>query len=423
MRELTDLALLGGQPAFEQTLHVGRPNIGDRFRLMDRFNDILDRRWLTNYGLYVQEFEKRIAELTGTKQCIATCNGTVALEIAIRALDLKGEVIMPAFTFVATAHALQWQEITPVFADIDCKTQLIDPSSIERLITPRTTGILAVHLWGQPCNIEVLESIARSRGLKLLFDAAHAFGCSYKNQMVGSLGEAEIFSFHATKFLNSLEGGAVVTNNEELAHKVRLMTNFGFQGYDEVGYLGTNGKMNEMSAAMGITSLESMDEFIHINRANYYAYAEGLADIPGIKLLSYDGNKRHNFQYVVVEVDADECPISRDDLLDLLWTENVRARRYFYPGCHQMEPYRSFFPNAALLLPQTERIAARVLILPTGQSVDTAAVNTICEIIRLGSAHADRVSYHLRKSPLPVHPKRSTDDFGPYHNFRPGLQH
>lgn len=405
-RPLNDLALFGGNSAFTEKLHVGRPNIGSRPELVARINDILDRRWLTNNGCYVQEFEHRVAELTRTKHCIATCNGAVALEIAIRALELKGEVIMPAFTFIATAHALQWQEITPVFADIDAATHLIDPASVEKLITPRTSGILGVHLWNQTCDIEALEGIAQRRKLHLLFDAAHAFACSHQGKMIGNFGDAEVFSFHATKFVNCLEGGAIVTNNGELARKMRLMKNFGFFGYDHVGYIGTNGKMNEMSAAMGLTSLDSLDKFVAINKANHARYAESLTGIPGIRLLRFSNGERRNYQYVVAEVDAPECPLTRDEVLNLLWTENVQARRYFFPGCHRMEPYRSYFPNAGLLLPQTERVAERVLILPTGQTVDAAIIDSTCEIIRLGVAHAPEVKARLRDCKLPMHPAR-----------------
>ena len=180
------------------------------------------------------------------------CNATVALEIAIRAMGMSGEVIVPSFTFVATAHALQWQEITPVFCDIDPRTHNLDPNRIEEMITPRTTGIIGVHVWGRPCAVDALAEIAQRRHLKLLFDAAHAFGCSYQGQMIGNFGDAEVFSFHATKFFNTFEGGAVVTNDDELAAKMRLMKNFGFHGYDNVIYVGTNGKMSEVSAAMGL---------------------------------------------------------------------------------------------------------------------------------------------------------------------------
>ena len=333
---------------------------------MARINDLLDRRWLTNNGPFVQEFEQRVADFLGVKHCIAMCNATVALEIAIRALGLHGEVIVPSFTFIATAHALQWQEITPVFCDVDPATHNLDPAKVEAMITPRTTGIIGVHVWGRPCAIEALSEIAQRRGLKLMFDAAHAFGCSYRGRMIGNFGEAEVFSFHATKFFNTFEGGAVVTNDDELAAKIRLMKNFGFAGYDNVIYVGTNGKMSEVSAAMGLTGLESLDEFIAANRRNYAAYRAGLQDMPGIQLIAYDEAERCNYQYVIVEVDEATAGISRDDLVRVLHAENVLARRYFYPGCHQMEPYRSYFPHAGLLLPETERLTQRVMSLPTG---------------------------------------------------------
>src|SRR3954451_822736 len=170
-------------PLFEEPLHVGRPNIGNRDRLMERMADMLDRRWFTNHGPYVQALEQRLAELIGVKHCLAVCNATVGLEIAVRALGLRGEVIVPAFTFVATAHALQWQEITPVFCDIDPETCNIDPARVSELITPRTTGIIGVHLWGRPCNPQALVEIARERGLRLMYDASHAFGCSHRGRM------------------------------------------------------------------------------------------------------------------------------------------------------------------------------------------------------------------------------------------------
>lgn len=393
--QLEELAIFEGVPAFNKTLHVGQPNIGNRAQLLERINDILDRRWLTNDGPYVQEFERKIAKLVGVKHCLAICNATVALEIAVRAAGLSGEVIVPSMTFIATAHCLQWQEITPVFCDIDPKTHNIDPAKIERLITPRTSGILGVHLWGRACNIEALSEISRQYGLKLLFDAAHAFGCGYQGKMIGGFGNAEIFSFHATKFFNTLEGGAVVTNDDDLAKKIRLMRNFGFAGLDNVIYIGTNGKMNEVSAAMGLTSQENMAKVIERNRENYQLYREGLTGLPGVRFLSYDEDEACNFQYIVIEIDEAETQISRDLLLEILHAENVWARRYFYPGCHRMEPYRSYFPNAGLLLPETEKLVQRVLVLPTGTAIGPNEVNSICQIIRLAIAHAPEVSEKL----------------------------
>jgi dTDP-4-amino-4,6-dideoxygalactose transaminase len=384
-------------PAFENGLHVGRPNIGDRVKFAQRVDDILDRRWLTNGGQYVEEFERRIAELLKVEHCVAMCNATVGLEIAIRALGLNGEVIVPSFTFVATANALQWLEITPVFCDVDRQTHLLDPGKVEQLVTPLTSGIIGVHLWGRPCNIEGLTEIATRRGLKLLFDSAHAFGSSYQGRMIGCFGDAEVFSFHATKFLNSLEGGAIVTNDAALAHKMRLMRNFGFSTYDKTDSIGVNGKMNEVSAAMGLTNLESMDEFIAVNRKHYKQYRDQLAGLEGISLLSYDENERSNYQYVVLEVDEVKTGISRDQLLAVLHAENVLARRYFYPGCHRMEPYRTLYADVQFSLPQTEYLAERVLTLPTGQAITPEIICVVCAIIRTTLKNAAEVRKLLEK--------------------------
>lgn len=395
--EVDDLAIFGGEPAFENALHVGHPNIGNREKFAQRIDDILDRRWLTNGGSYVTEFEQRIAEICDVAHCVAMCNATVGLEIAIRALGLKGEVIIPSFTFVATAHALQWQEITPIFCDIDPQTHSLDPRRVDQLITPQTTGIIGVHLWGRPCDIDGLTEIARRRNLKLLFDSAHALGCSYRGSMIGSFGDAEVFSFHATKFLNSLEGGAVTTNDPELAEKMRLMRNFGFSTYDKTDSIGVNGKMNEVSAAMGITNLESMDEFIASNRRHYERYQEELAGFEGIDFVTYDENEQSNRQYIVLEIDESKTGVTRDQLMQILHAENVLARRYFYPGCHRMEPYRSLYPDVHLSLPHTEYVAARVLTLPTGQSIDEEIIHRVCALIRLALTNATEVRQLLEE--------------------------
>ncbi len=404
--EAGDLAILGGRPAFDEPLHVGAPNIGDRDRLRERIDDILDRRMLSNGGPYVREFEGRIAEMVGVKHCIATCNGTLALEIAIRALGMTGEVILPSFTFVATAHALQWQEITPVFCDIDPETCNIDPRRVAELITPRTTGIIGVHLWGRPCNTQALVEIARERNLRLMYDASHAFGGSHRGRMIGSFGDAEVFSFHATKFINSFEGGAILTKSDELAEKARLMRNFGFIAADNVTHVGTNGKMNEVSAAMGLTSLEDMDRFVAVNRANYEQYRAALAAVPGLRVLDHDSRERCNYQYVVIEVEEQETRIDRDRIVQALAAENVLARRYFHPGCHRMEPYRSYFPHAGLLLPVTERQSARVFSVPTGTSVGPAEVAEVCRLIARIVEHGEALTASIgrRAASVPATP-------------------
>jgi dTDP-4-amino-4,6-dideoxygalactose transaminase len=388
------LAILGGQPAFASPLHVGRPNIGDRAALLRRFNEILDQRWLSNHGPMVQALESAIAQRLGVRHCVAMCNGTIALEIAIRALGLEGEVIVPSYTFVATAHALYWQGITPVFADIDPTTHNLDPAAVERMITPRTTGIIGVHLWGRPAPIEALRALAERRGLAVMYDASHAFGCSQDGRAIGHFGRCEVFSFHATKFFNTFEGGAVVTDDDELAARMRLMKNFGFSGYDNVIYPGTNGKMTEVCAAMGLTGLEGLASFTAANRRNHAAYSAGLRELTGVRLLGYGEETTPNYQYVVVEIDP-ALPLTRDELVRVLHAENVLARRYFWPGCHRMEPYRSLFPHAGLMLPATAAVADRVVVLPTGTAVTETDVRDVCDVIARAMAHAPQVHDRL----------------------------
>ncbi len=392
------LAILGGEPAFPEPLHVGRPNIGNRAKLQERIDSMLDARWFSNGGPLVREFEDRLAKHIGVKHCIATCNGTTALMLAIRGLDMSGEVIVPSFTFVATAHALLWQQTKPVFCDIDPETHNLDPAAVERLITPWTTGIIGVHLWGRPCDIDPLQELARKHRLTLLFDASHAFACTHRGQFVGRFGDAEVFSFHATKFLNAFEGGAIVTQNDALAEKLRLMRNFGFTGTDCVEHIGMNAKMTEICAAMGITGLESINRFVAVNRRNHAAYRAQLADLPGLKVAAYDEAERSNFQYVIVEVDPDQCALTRDELLTVLQAERVLARRYFHPGCHRMEPYLTLYPASGLALPETERLSDRILALPTGTAVTGDDVETVAAIIRSALAKAPAVRAALAQS-------------------------
>lgn len=351
---------------------------------------MLDRKWFTNFGPFATEFEQRVAERADSGHCVAVCNATTGLQIVAKALGLSGEVILPSFTFVATAHALQWHGITPVFCDVDPRTHNLDPERVDELVTSRTTAILGVHVWGRPCDVEALTEIARNHDLKLIFDAAHAFGSSYRGRMIGGFGDAEVFSFHATKVLNTFEGGAVATNDPHLASAVRLMTNFGFATQDTVVSVGTNGKMSEISAAMGLTVLESFETIVDANRRNLELYREELSEEPAFTVIEYDEDERSTYQYVVVEVDEESAGISRDELVEALWADNVRARRYFFPGCHRMEPYRTLYPEARLRLPHTEALASRVLTLPTGTAVGPADVRLICGLIRAAVKRARR---------------------------------
>lgn len=400
---LSDLAVFGGTPLFRDHLHVGRPNLPDSETLLERLRPVLKRRWLTNDGPEVQEFERQVAQISGVRHCVAMCNGTTALQIAMRAAGLSGEVIVPSFTFIATAHALEWQGIRPIFCDID-ESCCLDPARVEELITPQTTGVIGVHLWGHACNAEALSAICERHHLKLLFDAAHAFGCSHQGKMIGGFGHAEIFSFHATKFVNTLEGGAVVTNDDEIADRCRVMRNFGFTGEDAVAALGINGKMNEFEAVMGLESLDSMEAIVAANRANYFEYKHELEGIPGIRLRPYDLSEQNNFQYIAVEVN-EGAGLSRDQLHDLMHAENILARRYFYPGCHRMEPYRTRYPEAAQNLPLTERACARILCLPTGSTLGEIQIRSISGLLRFavqqGSAICNRWAEVFASAAIP----------------------
>ena len=402
-----DVALLGATPAFEHTLHVGRPNMPDRQAFLTRINQVLDSGRLSNWGPFVQEFEDRVAEISGAQHCIATCNATIGLELAISGLGMSGDVIVPSFTFIATVHALWLQGVRPVFCDIDPVTHCLDIDCVEAAITSRTTGILGVHLWGNSCANQRLHDLAKKYDLKLLFDAAHSFGCETGPNHPSHLGDAAVYSFHATKCIHSFEGGAIVTNDRELADRLRLMVNFGFAGEDIVAHLGINGKMNEASAAMGLTSLEAMDQFFDHNRANYATYAAALADVPGVTLMPRETNHKHNFQYIVTEVDPTKAGLTRDELISALRLENVYARRYFYPGCHRMQPYAGLYPRAGYTLPVTEAVAERVMVLPTGMAMSGHEIKRLCACIAsiVRQAPAVRAAIHECKDPrLPPFP-------------------
>jgi dTDP-4-amino-4,6-dideoxygalactose transaminase len=363
-------------------IYVGSPNLGCRQSFLQHVNDCLDRRWLTNDGPLVRLFEERVRQISGADHAIAVCNATCGLMLAAKALDLQGEVIMPSFTFVASAHALQWQGLRPVFADIDPHTHNIDPACIAGLITPNTSGILGVHLWGRPCDTAAIQAIARRHSLKVMYDAAHAFGCSAGHTPIGSFGDCEVFSFHATKFINSIEGGVITTNNIHIAERLRLLRNFGFRGYDNVVGPGINAKMNEVCAAMGLANLDAIADIVAINRRNYDAYTAALTGISGVTLIQYDARNSNNFQYIVLEVDRFLPPFTRDRLVSALHDQNIIARRYFWPGCHKMEPYRTHLGGAAPTLKHTEGLSDRILTLPTGQLVSPDIIMRICAIIK-----------------------------------------
>lgn len=393
------LAILGRPPAFVETLHVGRPNVRNREGFLRRAEAMLDSRWLTNNGPYVEDLEARIAARVGVNHCVAVSNGTIALSLLARAAKLTGEVIVPSFTFVATAHALDWLGIVPVFCDIDADTWTLDASQCEAAIGPSTSAIIGVHTFGRTCDVAALRAVADRYNLPLFFDAAHGFGCSHNGRPIGSFGGAEVFSFHATKVFHTFEGGAVTTNDEALAAELRLLRNFGFRGFDDVGGPGINGKMPEISAAMGLANLEVFDQTVDASRATFQRYRECLSGIPGLVLRDHVTEDLRNWYYVVVEVaDQSAFGLNRDTLARVLAAENVLARRYFFPGVHAMEPYLSRDPEAGKRLPRTVRAAGRSLVLPAGPEISPDHVERVCSVVRTAGALAPAVLEALGSS-------------------------
>ncbi|MFF5257086.1 aminotransferase class I/II-fold pyridoxal phosphate-dependent enzyme [Streptomyces leeuwenhoekii] len=389
-----DLAIFGGAHAFLRPLHVGSPGAVDRGRLFERLDWALDNQWLSNGGPLVVEFEARIAELAGVRHAVATCNATVALQMLCHALDLSGEVIMPSLTFAATAHAARWVGLDPVFVDVDPLTGQMDPALAAEAVGPLTSAILGVHLWGRTCPAPELEKVAADHGLALFFDAAHAIGCTLGGRPVASFGSASVFSFHPTKVVAGFEGGAIVTDDDALAGRLRSLRDFGKGAQAAHPAGGTNGKMSEAAAAMALTSLDGFAGAVAHNRSNFAAYAAGLEGIPGVRLVPHDASQARNYQYVIIEVEESAAGVGRDLLLEILRAERVMAKPYFSPACHQLEPYRS---GRLFRLPHTERLAGRVLALPTGTAVSRESIRRICDVLRLVVSRSDEVTCRWRQ--------------------------
>lgn len=366
---------------FDHPVRTGTPNIGDRELMHRLLDEILDRRWLTNNGPIVQEFERRIAEYLDVQHCIAVSNGTVAIEVAAKALGLTGEVILPSFTFIASAHALSWVGLQPVFCDIDASTYCIDPALVPALVTDCTSAIMGVHVYGRPCDVDGLGAVAQAAGIPVLYDAAHAFGCSRDGAMIGGFGACETFSFHATKFFNTFEGGAVTTNDDALADEIRRRRSFGYADGSRIsGPVGTNAKMPEVSAAMGLVNLDSMEQIIQRNRENHTAYCEALDSIAGLSVVSFDPEERSNYQYVILEI-REPFSLTAEQLRERLAGENVFVQRYFAPPAHRQAPYPTFAGPIGGALPQTDALAERVVALPTGLAVSPDDARRIASFI------------------------------------------
>ncbi|MDH5710395.1 MAG: DegT/DnrJ/EryC1/StrS family aminotransferase [Gammaproteobacteria bacterium] len=390
------LALFGDVPAFEKPLHTNQPYSAAPQQFFNHVEQCFDRGWFTNDGPLVRELESRISRFLGVEHCVAVTNATLGLQLLMNALELRGEVIVPSFTFVATPHAVCNSGLHPVFCDIDPDSWNMDPGHCASLINEKTSAILSVHLFGRPCDTHRLQEIAQDHNLKLIYDAAHAFACSHTNKKIGGFGDAEVFSFHANKFFHTIEGGAITTNDGELAQRLRLDRNFGFVGIDNVESLGTNAKMSEVHAAMGLSNLDLLDDTLGRCRDVYQSYADGLRDIPGVTIRNYDAQgDSWNYQYVVAEIDEQLNGIPRDLMVDILCAENVIARRYFYPGCHRMAAYAA--PRFQRCLPITEKVADRVIVLPGGAAMNAQSAREICSLIQYTVDHAAPILERVSK--------------------------
>ncbi len=345
---------------------------------VDEIRSIFEGRWLTNMGPKHQELERLLANYLGVPYVSLFTNGHTALEFVLQALGLEGEVITTPFTFVSTTNAIVRSGLTPVFCDVKEDDLTIDPACIEELITDRTSAIVPVHVYGSVCDVEAIGQIARRHGLKVVYDAAHAFGVQVNGCGVGSFGDASMFSFHATKVFHTIEGGAIATDDAELVRKLAKLKNFGIATPEEVEYVGGNAKMNEFAAAMGLCNLRHIDEYLAGRKAACDRYRERLGGIPGMRLIEPQQGVSQNYAYFPVIV-GDEFGLSRDGLFDWLQQQGIGSRKYFYPLTSDFACYQGIGDGAHT--PKARDAAARVLALPLYSELLPSDVDGICDII------------------------------------------
>ena len=368
---------------FPQPIYVTSPLLPPLPLIYKRLEDIWNAQWLTNMGKQHGQLESALQNHLGVPKLSLLCNGTIALLVAGNVLGLKGEVITTPFTFAATAHSISWAGATPVFADIDPVSMTLSPEAVEAAITPRTSAIVAVHVFGIPCDVDALAVIARKHNLALIYDGAHAFGLEINNKGIGNFGDITMYSFHATKLFHTTEGGALACASEEMHSRIEHAKNFNILNEETVGAVGINGKMNEVQAAVGLTVLEVMDEERAQRERIEAVYREALADIPGITLQPVLPQvTRKSLQYFSIRVDQDEYGMSRNDLHQALKGHNVIARKYFYPLCSTFECYKGLPSSAAENLPVATRIASQCMALPFYGGLTDADVFNIVDLIK-----------------------------------------
>lgn len=376
-----DLAIFGGSPAFERPLPVGQLYFPGWDDYEAHFRDIFARQWYTNQGPLVQEFERRLQAVFGVRHAICVTNATIGLIMAAEALGLTGRVVTPSFSFIATAQALEWANLRPVFCDVDPATHHVTAALIEPHLDEDVSAILAVNLWGGSCDQQALQALADERNLQLFYNSAHAFGCCVNDVPIGRFGAVEVFYFHATKAFSSAEGGCLTTDDDELAKRLRNIRSSYGAGPPVPVAKTSNGRMSEAQAAIGLMSLDNFPGILARNEELFGLYRHGLADVEGLRLYQPVNVSRSNFQYVIVEVDEAEFGLSRDLLLQALRAENVVARRYFYPGAHRCFPWIERISDFAPL-PNTDRLCERIIQFPIGALVANDAVGVLCDLLR-----------------------------------------
>ncbi len=365
-----------------KTITVTSPLLPSLEEFIPYLRDIWDRKWLTNNGYYHKQLEAALAEYLKVPYVNLFTNGTLPLLTALQALRITGEVITTPFSFVATTHSLWWNGIKPVFVDIDPVTCNIDPDKIEAAITPHTTAIMPVHVYGNPCDITRIQEIADKYGLKVIYDAAHAFGVEINGKSVLEAGDMSTLSFHATKVYNTVEGGALICHDEKTKQRIDYLKNFGFAGETEVIGFGINGKMDEVRSAFGLLNLKQVDEAIEARHKVALQYREGLKDVPGITLMQDIPNVRHNYAYFPIFIDAEKYGMTRDELYFKMKENGVLGRRYFYPLISNFTTYRGLDSARPENLPNATRIADSVICLPMYYGLTEEDVQRVLRLIR-----------------------------------------
>lgn len=343
--------------------------------------DIWERKWLTNNGHYHQELEKALCDYLKVPYISLFTNGTLPLMVAVQALGVKGEVITTPFSFVATTHSLWWNNIKPVFVDIDPETCNIDTTKIEAAITPETSAIMPVHVYGRPCDTDEIQRIADKHGLKVIYDAAHAFGVEVNGKSVLEAGDMSTLSFHATKTYTTIEGGALISKDAKTKKYIDYLKNFGFNGETSVVEVGINGKMDEVRSAYGLLALKYVDAAIERRKKITEMYRCGLKGINGISFLEDMPGVKHNYSYFPIFVDAGEYGVTRDGLYERLKENNIIGRRYFYPLISDFEPYNGLASSSRENLKNAYRIADSVICLPIYADLEDDDVERVINLI------------------------------------------